>query len=79
MLVGVACFFLGFILQWIVFEKELWVWGIRQDQRALQVRIDQLERQDLRTLLDTLEEHGAEIDRALLVLGWQQPDEGEKK
>lgn len=77
--VGLVCFMLGSALQFVLFEKELWVWGVRKDQRALQVRIDQLERQDLRTLLDTLEEHGAEIERALLVLGWHQLEDSKKK
>lgn len=79
LLAVVVGFVAGLGVQWLAFEKEMWAWDVRSDQRAMRVRIDRLERQDLRSLLDALEEHGAEIDRALLVLGWHQLEGEEKK
>ena len=76
--VGLVCFVLGLATQWVLFEKGLWVWDIRKDQGIIRVRVDRLERQDLRSLLDTLEEHSIEIERALIVLGWHDLEEEKK-
>ena len=76
---GLLGIVLGAAIQWLVFEKEHWAWGIRRDQLEMQVRIDRLENQDLRDLLDVLEIHGAEIKRALLVLGYSKVNEEERK
>jgi len=71
----IIAFTAGLATQWLLFEKELWVWGIREDQRSIRVRIERLEAQDLKQLLDTLAEYGQEIERALLVLGYHKQKE----
>lgn len=78
MLVGVACFFLGFGLQFFLFEKELWRWDVRNDQDEIRVRIDKLEAVDLAGMLRELKKYGIEIEHALLVLGYDPEKETKK-
>lgn len=75
---GTACFLLGFILQWALFEAGLWRWDVRKDQDVLRVRIDRLEGVDLESMLHELKEYGMEIERALLVLGYSREEEVKK-
>lgn len=68
----IIAFTAGLAAQWLLFEKELWIWGIREDQHAIRVHIERLEARDLAQLIQTLERYGQEIERALLVLGYNK-------
>jgi len=75
-LIAVIAFLAGLAVQWMVFEKELWVWGIRRDQEAIRIRIERLEAEDLESLIDSLKEYGQEIERAMVILGMDRTEEG---
>jgi len=75
-LIAAVAFVAGLVVQWMAFEKELWVWGIRRDQEAIRIRIERLEAEDLESLIDSLKEYGQEIERAMVILGMDRTKEG---
>jgi len=75
-LIAVIAFLAGLAVQWMAFEKELWMWSIRRDQEAIRIRIERLEAEDLESLIDSLKEYGQEIERAMVILGMDRTEEG---
>jgi len=75
-LIAVTAFLAGLAVQWMAFEKELWMWSIRRDQEAIRIRIERLEAEDLELLIDSLKEYGQEIERAMVILGMDRTEEG---
>jgi len=75
-LIAVIAFLAGLVVQWVAFEKEMWIWSIRRDQEAIRIRIERLEAEDLESLIDSLKEYGQEIERAMVILGMDRTEEG---